>query len=95
MTLGFVTISLERQCAVLDTIGLCEILIAAGNSADTALVPLVRTYLDYQAAVVRAMAVWALSQLMDRNAWTRLRHQYLPAETDDAVRKEWEDSQHF
>ena len=52
-----------------------NILIAAGNSADTALVPLVRTYLDYQAAVVRAMAVWALSQLMDRNAWTRLRHQ--------------------
>ena len=43
-----------------------NILIAAGNSDDTALVPLVRTYLDYQSAVVRAMAVWALSQLMDQ-----------------------------
>jgi epoxyqueuosine reductase len=72
-----------------------NILIAAGNSDDTALVPLVRTYLDYQASVVRAMAVWALSQLMDQQAWTTLRHQYLPAETDDTVRTEWNDRHHF
>ena len=43
-----------------------NILIAAGNSADTALVPLVRTYLDYQAAVVRAMAVWGHWSQLDR-----------------------------
>ena len=64
-----------------------NILIAAGNSDDAALVPLVRTYLDYQAAVVRAMAVWALSQLMDQQAWTTLKHNYLliTTETDDNV----------
>ena len=72
-----------------------NILIAAGNSGDTALVPLVRTYLDYRATVVRAMAVWALSQLMDQQAWVMLKHQYLPAEMDDTVRREWNDGQPF
>ncbi len=72
-----------------------NILIAAGNSEDVALVPLVRPYLDYRAAVVRAMAVWALSQLMDQQVWTTLKHQYLPAETDETVRREWNDGHHF
>ena len=72
-----------------------NILIAAGNSDDTALVPLVRTYLDYQSAVVRAMAVWALSQLMDQHSWTIIKRQYLPAETEDTVRTEWIDGQHY
>ena len=71
-----------------------NILIAAGNSDDAALVPLVRIYLDDHAAVVRAMAVWALSQLVDQQAWTRLKHNYLPAETDDTVRAEWKGEQH-
>lgn len=71
-----------------------NILIAAGNSDDAALVPLVRIYLDYHAAVVRATAVWALSQLMDQQAWAKLKHNYLPAETDDTVRAEWKGEQH-
>jgi epoxyqueuosine reductase len=71
-----------------------NILIAAGNSDDTALVPLVRAYLDHQTAVVRAMAVWALSQLMNQSAWTTLKHQYLPAERDDAVLTEWNGGQY-
>ena len=66
-----------------------NILIAAGNSDDPALVPLVRPYLDHKAVVVRAMAVWALSELMDHQAWTSLKQQYLPAETDHIVRTEW------
>ena len=72
-----------------------NILIAAGNSGDKALVPLVRAYLDHQAAVVRAMAVWALSRLMEQHAWTTLKHQYLPAEADYTVRLEWNEGQHF
>ena len=72
-----------------------NILIAAGNSDDTALVPLVRTYLDYQVPMVRAMAVWALSRLLGQRAWITLKHKYLPAEMDDSVRKEWNDGQHF
>lgn len=72
-----------------------NILIAAGNSDDMALVPLVRTYLDHQVALVRAMAVWALSQLLDQDAWTKLKQNYLPAEIDDTVRTEWNDGQAF
>ncbi len=67
-----------------------NILTAAGNSDDKTLVPLVRTYLGHQAVVVRAMAVWALSQLLDQHGWTALKHHYLPAEADDTVRTEWD-----
>ncbi len=72
-----------------------NILIAAGNSDDIGLVPLVRTYLNHQAVVVRAMAVWALSRLLDQHGWTALKHRYLPAEMDDTVRTEWDDGQEF
>lgn len=68
-----------------------NILIAAGNSDDKALVPLIRSYLDHKTGVVRAMAVWALSQLMEQRAWTTLKFQYLPAETDETVCAEWND----
>ena len=64
-------------------------LIAAGNSDDTTLVPLIRDCLDNQAALVRATAVWALSQLMEPRAWTTLKHRYLPTERDETVREEW------
>jgi epoxyqueuosine reductase len=64
-------------------------LIAAGNSADTALVPLVRDCLDHQVVVVRAMAVWALAQLLDQKAWTALKQKQLPAEMDETVCAEW------
>jgi len=72
-----------------------NILIAAGNSADTALVPLVRTFLNHQAVVVRAMAVWALTQLMDQGAWAALKQKHLPAEMDETVCAEWNDGQDF
>ena len=72
-----------------------NILIAAGNSDDTALVPLVCAYLDHKAAVVRGMAVWALSQLMEQRAWTTLKHEYLTSEADETVRAEWNDGQQF
>ena len=71
-----------------------NVLIAAGNSDDKALVPLIRSYLDHKTGVVRAMAVWALSQLMEQRAWTTLKFQYLPAETDENVRAEWNDGHH-
>lgn len=70
-----------------------NILIAAGNSAETALVPLVNTFLQSQAAVLRGMAVWALSQLMDRQAWNTLKQQHLQSEMDETVCAEWNDNQ--
>ena len=67
-----------------------NVLIAAGNSADTALVPLVSDFVHHQAALVRGMAVWALSQLMDRQAWLLIKQQYLPGEIDETVSSEWD-----
>ncbi len=45
--------------------------------------------LDDPAAIVRATAVRALAQLLDRPAFTRLRTRHLDREPDPAVRREW------
>ena len=45
--------------------------------------------LDDPAAIVGAMAVWALAQLLDRQAFSRLRTRHLDREPDPAVRREW------
>ena len=50
-----------------------NVLIAAGNSGDVTLVPLVEARLDDASPLVRAMAVWALSRLAPRRASRRLR----------------------
>ncbi|MBC8129266.1 MAG: tRNA epoxyqueuosine(34) reductase QueG [Rhizobiaceae bacterium] len=63
-------------------------LIAAGNSGDAALLDPVRTLLGDPAPPVRAMAVWALSQLAPGEGLAR-RAQALHSETDDGVRSEW------
>ena len=67
-------------------------LIAAGNSGDAALVPTVRQLLGDAAPLVRAMAVWALAQLLPAAAFIELRNACLPGETDPDVRQEWETS---
>ena len=66
-----------------------NVLIAAGNSADSKLVPLVSTFLQHKAALVRGMAVWALFELMDQKAWNAIKQQYLPTEQDGSVNAEW------
>ena len=43
-----------------------NVLIAAGNSADASLAPLVEARLDDPSPLVRAMAVWALARLAPR-----------------------------
>ena len=64
-----------------------NVLIAAGNSADAALVPLVETRLGDASPLVRAMAVWALSRLApQRFRALRAVHANDP---DPAVRSEW------
>jgi epoxyqueuosine reductase len=64
-----------------------NVLIAAGNSGDVGLVPLVEARLDDASPLVRAMAVWALSRLApDRFNALRARG---AADPDAAVRGEW------
>lgn len=64
-----------------------NVLIAAGNSGDSALVPLVEARIEDASPLVRAMAVWALSRLAPgRFAALRARG---AADPDANVRREW------
>lgn len=65
-------------------------LVAAGNSNDPALIPLVIKLLKDDSPLVRGMAVWALSQLAAEAEWEALRASHLPREADLGVRSEWE-----
>jgi epoxyqueuosine reductase len=65
-----------------------NVLVAAGNSGDTALATLVEARLSDGSPLVRAMAVWALARLAPRR-FGALRHALSAAEPDQAVRSEW------
>jgi epoxyqueuosine reductase len=65
-----------------------NVLIAAGNSADPTLVPPVKARLADESPLVRAMAVWALSQL-SKEDFAHERQHRLTTEDDPAVRDEW------
>jgi epoxyqueuosine reductase len=63
-------------------------LIAIGNSADEALIPLVIARLEDASALVRGMAVWALSRLDPARAQAEAAAR-MDGETDPHVREEW------
>ncbi len=65
-----------------------NVLIAAGNSGDAALVPLIEARLEDDSPLVRAMAVWALSRLAPHR-FRMLRAARFSHEPDQAVRSEW------
>jgi epoxyqueuosine reductase len=67
-----------------------NVLIAIGNSTDATLAPAAQARLEHASPLVRAAAIWALKQLVDKSAFTELARQYQPAETDKSVRAEWE-----
>jgi epoxyqueuosine reductase len=69
-----------------------NVLIAIGNSADTANAPAAERLLDDVSPLVRAMAIWALAQLIDAGRFQSLRARHLPHESDPAVRDEWNDA---
>jgi epoxyqueuosine reductase len=66
-----------------------NVLIALGNSGDPALAPVTEERLADASPLVRAMAVWALGQLLGHDAVARLRARHLATEVDEAVRQEW------
>ncbi len=65
-----------------------NVLIAAGNSADVGLVPLVEARLDDSSPLVRAMAVWALARLAP-DRFEAMRGRGAACDPDPAVRGEW------
>jgi epoxyqueuosine reductase len=66
-----------------------NVLIAAGNANEHALIPAVRALLTDASPLVRAMAVWALGRLIAEDEMARWRTTLLPLETDNHVRDEW------
>jgi epoxyqueuosine reductase len=67
-----------------------NVLIAIGNSGDRMLAAEAERLLRDSSALVRAMAVWALSRLVPDQVFIHLRDQHQPQEKDDAVRAEWQ-----
>ncbi|HMF06092.1 MAG TPA: tRNA epoxyqueuosine(34) reductase QueG [Methylocella sp.] len=66
-----------------------NLLIAAGNSSDPSLAILVEEKLSSPYPLVRAMAVWALSQLVTRAHLVKIERRWRPSETDKDVEAEW------
>jgi epoxyqueuosine reductase len=65
-----------------------NVLIAIGNSGDTALLPHVRARLDDASALVRGAAVWALARLAPAEVAAQMRD-----DPDGDVREEWRAAQ--
>ncbi|MFQ5563056.1 MAG: tRNA epoxyqueuosine(34) reductase QueG [Parvularculaceae bacterium] len=66
-----------------------NVLIAIGNSGDTALVPAALGRLDDAAPIVRGAAAWALRQLLDDAQFDALARERAPVECDESVLAEW------
>ncbi|MGY3619698.1 tRNA epoxyqueuosine(34) reductase QueG [Bradyrhizobium sp. USDA 10063] len=66
-----------------------NVLIAIGNSDDATLAGEAERLLDDASPLVRGAAVWALSQLMEREAFAELASNAIAAEADATVREEW------
>jgi epoxyqueuosine reductase len=66
-----------------------NVLIAIGNSGDPALAGEVEAWLGDPSPLVRAMAVWALSRLLDSSRFAVLAATQRDGESDAAVAAEW------
>ena len=62
-----------------------NVLVAAGNSGEVALIPQVQALLGDPSPLVRGMAVWALSRLLDGDAFDALMAKHRAHETDPDV----------
>jgi epoxyqueuosine reductase len=70
-----------------------NVLIALGNSgngANSTLIDAAQPHLSDPEPLIRGMAVWALTQLLDKTTFAALRDRHLPTETDPHVQEEWE-----
>ena len=66
-----------------------NVLIALGNSGDARHAVAATARLDDASPLVRAMAVWALSQLLDATAFAAARARHAGRESDPVVGAEW------
>ena len=66
-----------------------NVLIAIGNADDASLAAEAERLLDDASPLVRGAAVWALSQLFERERFDALATKAIGSETDESVREEW------
>src|SRR5262249_23247482 len=66
-----------------------NVLIAIGNSGNPSLAAEARRLVADPSPLVRAMAAWALSRLLARDEFAKMRTEQLSQESDDAVIAEW------
>ncbi len=66
-----------------------NVLIAAGNSGNSAFIKPIEIHISDPDPLVRGAAVWALRMVGDAKAVARVQNRQLPAETDESVRNEW------
>ncbi len=69
-----------------------NVLIAVGNSGNENFIPVAEKLLNDHSPLVRAMAVWALAQLMPAGDFQHLRSGQEKTESDLAVKAEWSSS---
>ncbi len=62
-------------------------LIAAGNAADTTLIPKIIKFLDHETIYVQVMAIWALRQLCEKDKFQTLKQ--ARNDTHEALVSEW------
>ena len=67
-----------------------NVLIALGNTGDAAMRPVIEPRLAEPSPLVRAMAVWALGEILDEESFAGLKRRHLPRETDTTVQGEWQ-----
>jgi epoxyqueuosine reductase len=68
-------------------------LIAAGNSKDQELVQEIAPLLKDESGLVRATSVWAIEQLLEKEAFTKLKQTEIVKEKDPLVLSEWHKSE--
>jgi epoxyqueuosine reductase len=67
-----------------------NVLIAIGNSDDAALAEVAERLLDDESPLIRGAAVWAMSQLIDREEFSKRAAKAVSVESDETVRAEWD-----
>jgi epoxyqueuosine reductase len=66
-----------------------NVLIAIGNSGDKTFIPTLLHRLSDKSSLIRAMAVWALSELMSEVEFSQLKDTQADNEKDPDVQHEW------
>jgi epoxyqueuosine reductase len=72
-----------------------NVLVAIGNSGNTALGAEAELLLNDASPLVRGAAVWALRELLPARRFNELRNRHVPGEIDPDVRSEWSSDAKF